>query len=185
MFKLLLKKYTTYELRITNYGLRIFHNKLKVTGYGLLLIISLLLTSCSYNPNISYNPAFNDSTKITFNSSEKKLTTIKAYIADTDKERQQGLRQIKYLPENEGMIFNFPEPQYVTFVMEHVNIPLDIIFIDKNKKIIDIKNAEACTKTDAECGFYKSPDMVKFVIEVNKGYTAKNGIIIGNFVKIR
>lgn len=41
--------------------------------------------------------------------------TYSVKIADTDETREEGLQNIKTLPENEGMLFIFEEPQTVSF----------------------------------------------------------------------
>lgn len=41
--------------------------------------------------------------------------TYKVKLAETDQDQEKGLQNVKSLPENEGMLFIFNEPQEVDF----------------------------------------------------------------------
>ena len=86
------------------------------------------------------------------------------------------------LNENDGMLFVFDDESYLAFWMKNTLIPLDIIFIDENYGIVDIKNAVPC-KEDP-CALYKSLKPAKYVLEVNTNFTAKNKIKVGDKVII-
>lgn len=66
----------------------------------------------------------------------------KVEIAKTDEERAIGLSNRTDLPENEGMLFVFTEPQEVSFWMKDTLIPLDIIFIDDDEEVIHVAKGE-------------------------------------------
>ena len=62
--------------------------------------------------------------------------------------------------------------------MKNTLIPLDIIWINADKKIEGItKNVQPC-KQDP-CQTYASPPKTKYVLEVNAGFSEKNGITNG------
>src|SRR5664279_2881599 len=65
-------------------------------------------------------------------------STINIEIADTEAERTLGLGNRSTLPENNGMLFVFDKPGNYGFWMKDTNFPLDFIWIDENKNIIDI-----------------------------------------------
>ncbi len=94
-------------------------------------------------------------------------------VAKTDEEREKGLSDIKSLPKDEGMLFVFDTPEEVSFWMKDTLIPLDIIFIDKNKKVIrtyaGIPNDET----------FLTEDNVLYVLEVN----INSGIISGDEIE--
>jgi uncharacterized membrane protein (UPF0127 family) len=110
--------------------------------------------------------------------SGKGLIKINVEIADDNNERGKGLMFRERLDENAGMLFVFEDEQYQTFWMKNTLIPLDIIFIGRNLQIADIKNAEPCKTED--CALYKSSKPSMYVLEVNGGFSARNGIRIGD-----
>ncbi|MBI5401239.1 DUF192 domain-containing protein [Candidatus Wolfebacteria bacterium] len=96
----------------------------------------------------------------------------------------KGLMFRDSLPEDSGMLFIFPNEEIKSFWMKNTFIPLDIIFISKNKEIVDIKeNFEPCPDSKIICPTYTSKEPAMFVLEVNSGYCAKHNIKIGDAVE--
>jgi len=110
----------------------------------------------------------------------KKIIKINVEIADDSEKRMQGLMFREKLDESKGMFFIFDNEDYLTFWMENTLIPLDIIFIDKDFKIVDIKYAVPC-KSD-QCRLYKPSRLAKYVLEVNGNFSINNKISVGNKV---
>ena len=108
---------------------------------------------------------------------------IQAEIADTYSERAKGLMFRKELAEGKGMLFVFENEQQVSFWMKNTLIPLDLIFIDKDFKIVDIKqDFQLCQKE--VCPTYSPKKTVKYVLEVNSGFIQENGVKIGDKLEI-
>lgn len=108
-------------------------------------------------------------------------TTILAEMADTLPKRMAGLMFRKSLPEDGGMLFVFGNDGYHGIWMMNTSIPLDIIWIDSDHRIVDImKDAPPCgmicTKT------YSPKEMARYVLEVNAGFADEHGIGIGDKV---
>jgi uncharacterized protein len=103
---------------------------------------------------------------------------ILAKIADDDNERARGLMFQDALGKNEGMLFVFDDEKTRHFWMKNTPIPLDMIFIGKDLKVIDIQSAEPCIAEP--CSTYTSSRPAMYVIEVNKGFSKSNGINIGD-----
>src|SRR4029450_437303 len=59
-------------------------------------------------------------------------------IADNDAERAKGLMYRKELPEGQGMLFDFHREQEVSFWMQNTYIPLDMVFIRADGRILRI-----------------------------------------------
>lgn len=93
----------------------------------------------------------------------------KVKIAYTDEEKFKGLQGVDSLPEDEGMLFIYDEPQTVGFWMVDAKIPLDIIFINEDEEVISIFEGQPNDRTIAE------EDNVKYVLEVNQGSGIKEG----------
>lgn len=100
--------------------------------------------------------------------------TYDVKIAQTDEEKETGLQNIANLPENEGMLFVFDTPQTVSFWMKDTVIPLDIIFLDEDMKVVYVANGEPNSEKIIEV------DNISYVLEVNKG----SGISIGDEMEL-
>jgi len=95
-------------------------------------------------------------------------------IADTTKERQQGLMNVEYLESNHGMLFIFEDSKPRTFWMKNTLIPLDAYFFNEDYELVDKLQMEPCTADP--CQMYKSTVNSQYVLEVNKGvYDFKEG----------
>lgn len=102
---------------------------------------------------------------------------IDAEVADTPSERSAGLMNRKFLASDSGMLFVFDEEGERNFWMKNTLIPLDMIFLDKNKEITAIiENATPCY--EEPCPLYSSRGM--YVIEVNGGFVGKHNINVGD-----
>jgi len=123
-----------------------------------------------------------------FRRSPTKYTTVKigdvkirAEIADTLIKRTKGLMFKKILPENEGMLFIFDNEGYHSFWMMNMSFPIDIIWINKEKKVVDIsKNTQPCKLS---CSTYKPKEKAIYVLEVKANFTEKHGVKIGSSLK--
>jgi uncharacterized protein len=109
---------------------------------------------------------------------------IRAELALTPDQWQRGLMFRKSLPENSGMLFVFPDEAIQSFWMKNTLIPLDMIFISANDRVVDIKNNFLPCTTDP-CPTYQSVLPAKYVLEVNAGMVQKEGIAIGDQAMIK
>ncbi|HBB03890.1 TPA: hypothetical protein DCZ39_03240 [Patescibacteria group bacterium] len=75
------------------------------------------------------------------------------------------------MPEDSGMIFVFPKPGIYNFWMKDTLIPLDMIWIDEQFKVVRILTAEACKANP--CTIYKPEREAKYVLEINASLAAK------------
>lgn len=101
-------------------------------------------------------------------------------VADSPDEWAQGLMNRTSLPQDTGMIFIFgnDEPRY--FWMDNTLIPLDMIFIASNLTIIDIHENATPLSRD----IIGSSGPCRYVLEVNGGLCALDGIAIGDRIKL-
>jgi len=103
-------------------------------------------------------------------------------LARTDEEKSKGLMFREQLPENQGMLFFFDDMQPRGFWMKNTLIPLDMIYVDEDYKIVEIKhNVQPCEKDP--CPSYISLP-AKFVLEINAGLSEKKNIQVGDYVKV-
>lgn len=100
-------------------------------------------------------------------------------IVRTEEEKKTGLMNREHLDPDDGMLFLFENKGVYNFWMKNTLIPLDIIWIDENKKVVFIKeNAMPCNFEDCEV-FYPN-QKAKYVLEINGGLAEKYGIKVGD-----
>ena len=160
---MLRKKYKPIKLN-ENYKINIMKNKIIF-----ILVFLVFLTSCTKYKTIIIN------------NGEGEIE-VKAEIADSQEKRERGLMFRESLKENSGMYFTFDNDATFNFWMKNTLIPLDIIFISKDYIIVDIIQAEPCVEDP--CESYKTTEMSRYVLEVNKDFTTINSIEVGDRIII-
>ena len=79
------------------------------------------------------------------------------------------------------MLFLFEKPAQLMFWMKNTLIPLDMIFIGADRRIVGIvENAEPQTTTGRRV---EGPS--QYVLEINGGFAAKLGVTAGGEVDFR
>ncbi|MFH1460234.1 MAG: DUF192 domain-containing protein [Candidatus Omnitrophota bacterium] len=96
--------------------------------------------------------------------------------AKTLSARRQGLQYRKSMPQNQGMLFFFENEGCHNFWMKNTYLALDIAFIDKNKKILDIQQMVPL-RDDLR---YSIKEPYKYVLEMNAGWFKKHNISPGD-----
>jgi uncharacterized membrane protein (UPF0127 family) len=92
-------------------------------------------------------------------------------IADTQEKQLTGLMFREFIPDDFGMLFIHESEDYRSFWMKNCRVSLDIIFLDRNKQVINIHfNVPPC-KGDP-CKTYGSERPAQYVLEL-RGNRAK------------
>lgn len=99
-------------------------------------------------------------------------------VMRTNEEREKGLMFRKELPEGRGMLFDFSPEQNVSMWMKNTLIPLDMIFIQADGRILRIAEN---TQVESE-KIIPSGGPVRGVLEVIAGTAKKFGIKPGDRV---
>ena len=151
-----------------------------INKLNIILGVSLLLTAVAFFVYAQNNSLENNNIpKVCF---ENKCFDVE--IADTLEEREVGLMNRKSLDLNSGMLFVFDQEGIYNLWMKNTLIPLDMIWIDRNNKIVFIKeNAEPC-RTE-QCEVFGSDKKARCVLEVNGGVVEEVGIEAGDAVEFR
>lgn len=102
-------------------------------------------------------------------------------IASTPEQRAQGLQGRRQLAADAGMLFDFGRIQPVLMWMKNTYLPLDIIFIRNDGRIVNI----APETTPESLAIIESAGLVKAVLEVPAGTAARLGIKAGDRVEHR
>lgn len=85
------------------------------------------------------------------------------------------------VPAGTGMLFIHQKPGLYTYYMYNVRIPLDMIFMDGNRRVVEIAASVPPCKTKAsECPTYGGRYPAQYVLELGGGEAARNGIKTGD-----
>jgi uncharacterized membrane protein (UPF0127 family) len=123
-------------------------------------------------------PVFNKEGEVTFFKKGQPFRKIEVEIAENEAERNKGLLFRSYLPDSVGMLFIFEQPDNHSFWMKNTSIPLDIIYVGPDKKIISIaENTQPYSEESIP-----SYGLVQYVVEVNAGFTKQNNIQSGDVI---
>lgn len=111
-----------------------------------------------------------------------KTLDVNATVAASSEDQKKGLGKRESLPLNEGIIFVFDQLGSYSFWMKDMKFAIDIIWLDENKKVVDIAtNAPAQPdKSDRDLTLYKPKSDAKYVLEVNAGLSSLNNIQVGD-----
>lgn len=102
-------------------------------------------------------------------------------IADTFSTRRIGLMHRTQMDVDRGMLFVFEDESMQSFWMKNTLIPLDMVFINDNEKIVHIaRNVQPCTGDP--CPSYPSEKPARYVLELNGGVADASGIQEGDTV---
>ena len=100
-------------------------------------------------------------------------------VAETPAQMEQGLMFRRQLAENVGMLFDYKQPTMATMWMRNTLIPLDMLFVDAQGRIVNIHERAVPQSDDV----IASAEPVRAVIELNGGTAARLGIVPGDKVQ--
>lgn len=102
---------------------------------------------------------------------DKSVITVE--VASDDATREQGLMYRDHLADDRGMIFLFPQAGEYPFWMKNTLIPLDMIWIDGEHRIVHIAHDVPPCKADP-CASYPPHTHALSVLELAAGVAAKH-----------
>ncbi len=107
----------------------------------------------------------------------KILTEIKA----NNEDRAQGMMFRDSLAADRGMLFVHERPGQFGYWMFNCRIPLDIIWLDSGKTVVEMSPDTPPCKTDAaQCPSYGGKATSQFVVELQAGSIARHGLKVGD-----
>lgn len=104
-------------------------------------------------------------------------------IADTSEKTALGLMFRDNMPSDHGMLFIFPAEAPRSFWMKNTRISLDIMYFDKELKLVSI-SADTPPCKVSRCPSYPSVIPAKYVLELNAGTASKLGVNLGDTLTI-
>ncbi len=89
------------------------------------------------------------------------------------------------LDPDRGMLFVHAKPGNYPYWMFQVKIPLDIIWMDSNRRIVEMSlNTPPCEKGPASaCPNYGGKERAQFVLELAAGVAAKHRLKLGDVLE--
>ena len=135
--------------------------------WRLLLLISLV--ACGSAP------------RVIIEDPRGKKASFEVEIADTPPKRAFGLKYRRDLRADQGMLFIFPEEKVHVFWMKDTPLPLDMIFIDRNLKIVGIVRETQPFSTESR----SVPAPSLYVLEVRGGVSRQQGLGVGDTVSFQ
>lgn len=140
----------------------------------LFLILTIAFCSACYSSELR-----NDARIYFLNPDGSKTKNFKVEIAKTPKETSKGMMYRRSMPEDSGMLFIFPRMEERSFWMKNTYIPLDMIFIDSDYKVVNVvHNAPPLSQTSR-----KSIYPCMYVLELYGGVAEKAGIVSGSVMQ--
>ncbi len=167
----------------------------KLIGIGILTIIVLLGCTQPQNnstpisppePNLP-TPTPSPSLPLNPNTVEFPAVCIEGkcvhvQLATTETEKQRGLMGVTSLADTEGMLFIWNEEDIYPFWMKDTLIPLDIVWIDAEKQVVDITTMQPCVTP--MCPTYSPRASAQYVLETRAGLMEEWDAASGNNAQI-
>lgn len=95
-----------------------------------------------------------------------------------DEDRAMGLMFRPSLALDRGMLFLFEEPEFHGIWMKNCKFPIDIVWLDEQKKVVDVKEGVPPCKAEP-CPVYQPMRRAAWVIEMNSGQARREKLVRG------
>ena len=110
-----------------------------------------------------------------------KDAAVIARVAETEEEQGEGLSGIRRIPKNKGMLYVYPRPDFYTHNMKDMHFPLDIIWIGKDKTVVDvIENVQPGSYPEY---MFVNDFLAQYVLEIPAGFFDAHKLKIGDPVE--
>ena len=138
-----------------------------------------LSVGCSHQNPDSVNGPLNSESIILPDGSE-----IRAEVLTNPVELEHGMMYRDALPHRRALLFVHQKPSYYRYWMPNVKVPLDIIFMDANRKIVEISaDTPICTTKPEDCLLYGGHHLEQYVLEMRAGEAQRLGLSVGQTLR--
>ena len=128
-------------------------------------------------PSVGSGPTATNGPRVVLHSGARAVP-IRVELAQTEPARERGLMYRNHLDQDAGMLFIFERDAPLTFWMKNTFIPLDMIFIDRDRRIVGIVE-EAVPETETP---RRVDGQSRYVLEIGGGLSRRLGIAKGSQV---
>ena len=106
--------------------------------------------------------------------------TIQADVVDTPLDRERGLMFRRKLARDYGMLFVFPAQRSMTFWMKNTLVPLDMVFLDRDKKITTVfERVKESTEKTPDSDVARAGGIALYVLELPAGAAKRHKLAQG------
>jgi len=109
--------------------------------------------------------------------------TFRLEIARTPAEKARGYMYRDKVGRKEGMLFLFPDSDFHPFWMKNCKIPLDIIWLDQELRVVYVEPMAPPCRADP-CPGYMPMRKAQYVLEVRAGISDRAGLRLGDPIRI-
>ncbi|MFZ5927488.1 MAG: DUF192 domain-containing protein [Acidobacteriota bacterium] len=103
--------------------------------------------------------------------------TVRAEQLIQPEEMARGMMFRESLPEDRGLLFYHGKPGLYSYWMYQVKVPLDIIWLDAGKRVVQVVHqAPPCPGPQEKCPAYGGSFEAQYVLEVRAGVAKANGV---------
>jgi len=105
-------------------------------------------------------------------------------VADDSYKRAKGLMYRKKMQKDRGMLFVFDSERRYSFWMLNMQFSIDLIWLDKNMRVVDITKDAAPSLSIFSSKSYSPRAPAMYVIEACSGFASSSKLKPGNRIKL-
>jgi uncharacterized membrane protein (UPF0127 family) len=109
---------------------------------------------------------------------------LQSEVMVKDEDRAMGLMFRPSLPEDRGMLFVFEQPDFHTIWMKNCKFPIDIVWLDADRRVVDVAPSVPPCKADP-CPVYQPLRRASYVVEMNAGEAGREKVALGAALEFR
>ncbi|MBW1810100.1 MAG: DUF192 domain-containing protein [Deltaproteobacteria bacterium] len=143
-----------------------------------LLAVGPLILALGCAANLGCREAAKGPPRVILQSSAKSKITVKVEVVSRNEDRAKGLMFRQKMASDAGMLFVYQHDDDHSFWMKNTFIPLDLIFITSNMRVVGIaENTKPLSTTHISI-----KTSSRYILEVNAGFAKKHKIREGSQV---
>ena len=103
---------------------------------------------------------------------------LQSEVMVKDEDRAMGLMFRPSLAADHGMLFVFDEADFHSIWMKNCKFPIDIVWLDGDRRVVDIAPSVPPCKADP-CPVYQPMRRARYVVEMNAGEAGREKVARG------
>lgn len=144
-----------------------------VSSRRISLVVLVLLASAGCGPDSASSMKNLNTRTVTLPNGTK----FRAELVTAEADLVRGLKYRDSLDQDAAMLFAYGKPGFYRYWMHEVKFPIDIIWLDKNRRIVQlVHKAPPCPGPEASCPLYGGDFESLFVVEFNAGTAMKHNL---------